>query len=143
MARLDEKRFHIRRPGSYFESKEEEHEFYLNWFGRDGSPYQHLFFDWTTDTKTESEPINVQDEDELRSSIKSELSTITLTAENVPKEEFAILNSCKVSKNVFRIFPDNRSERYAVLSNTYKYDKNKAKYNVTIQLRAVQQPLVK
>ena len=128
----------------------EKYEFMLTWFSRKGTPVSWLFCDWENINKTKTNPINIDNEDEIKSLIDSESRIVTLTAEDITREQLDSFLELKVNKTVNRIYRDDSvlyepdgNEKLAILDSSYKYIQSEQRFKIEIEVERVELALEK
>jgi hypothetical protein len=131
---MAKKRFEIVRPKSLTDSVYEDYEYLIRWIGRDGADYIFMFYDAEIEHKINSEIINQQDSDKIEALIENEGREITLTADDLTKNDLTVIGQIFSNKFVTRLKKDLTTERYAPDGGSYKYRLMKGRYQVEFKL---------
>jgi len=132
---LDSITYKLIYPKSYTDANFERFEFMFGWVGRCGELYQWLFENWIEVTNTEVIPINEAMSENTRSLIFDELINITLTAENINRNELDVFKDAKVSQTCIRIYKNGTVQKLAVVSqSTENLQNNRFNFSITVQL---------
>jgi hypothetical protein len=128
----------------------EIYEWFLVWYSREGVPAYWLFCDWEVRNEVETNPINLTDEERISSLINRENRIVTLTAEDLKRDEMLAFTDAQISKNMWRAFRKDSVnfeaggvEKIAVLSSDIVYVQSKQRFNVTLQVQRYQKALAK
>lgn len=127
--------YQVVEPKSEVDSNYEVYEYLLCWYGRNGGFYQFMFTDRETQVRVNSEVINERSESEIRSLIKSEVRMVSLSAEDLTKNEIQILGSLLSSSRIIRLKKDGTFEYVAIESNSYKYRESGGRYNLSFDIK--------
>lgn len=129
------KTFELVRPLSLVDENYAEYEYLIRWVGRDGAEYEWMFYDAEIQHKITGNVINQEDDNMIESLIQAEERMISLTAEDLSKNDLSIIGQLFANKFVQRIKKDGAVERYAPDRNSYKYRLLSGRYKVEFTLQ--------
>lgn len=140
------------RPKSVGDTNYEDFEYLLAWYGRNGAFHQYMFTDYKQQNNIDSQPINLDDGDKIKSLVQNEERKITLTAENLTYNDFIAMGSICVAPEIIRVYKTggtlatatgNSFERVAIDSNSWEIRKTDLRYNLTFNIILESIPLAK
>lgn len=140
---ISDKIFRLKTPDSGSDSNYQNYEYMVAWYGSKGGFYTYLFTDWEQSKEVNTEVLNISDPDKIESLIKAEENTITVTAEDISRNDLIILFSVFKAKKVARLYKDGTYENIAVKSNSKIYKQTDGRYNVEIDFVEYEKPLPK
>jgi hypothetical protein len=143
MATIDSKIYELRTPESYTNPDYEQYEYMLSWISTSGEQYNWLFTDWGIKTKTDTEVLNDQFANSIKSLIQSETTQFELVAEDLSPSEFRVISTILKAKDVFRLYKNGDVERVAVLSNSYNYRQSDQRFSLQIDIELQKKPMPK
>jgi hypothetical protein len=137
-------------PDSHTDIDLEVYEWFLVWYSREGVPAYWLFCDWEVRNEVRTNPINIKDTERITSLINSETRIITLTAEDIKRDELEAFKALQVSKNVWRAYRKDSTnfeaggqEKLAILDNPIIHKQSEQRFNVTIRVQRYEPALAK
>ena len=128
------KKFEIVRPKSLTNPELAAYEYVIRWVGRDGSDYLYMFYDAVLQNKVSNTVINPEDCDRIESLIDSESRSVTLTANDLSRNDLDVMGQMFANKFVQRLNLDGTIERYAPDANSYTKKESDGRYDVSFTL---------
>ena len=129
------KKFQVVRPRSLTDPNYSEYEYLIKWIGRDGSDYVYMFENAEFDIRVKNSLINESDPARIQAVNISEERAIRLTANDLSKNDLAVIAEIFQNKFVTRIKKDGTVERYAPDANSYRWELLDGRYDVSFSLR--------
>lgn len=126
--------FELIRPKSLTDSAYEDFEYVIRWIGRDGSDYLYIFYDAAIQYQVRNEVVNSESESNIEALISSESRKITLTANDLTKNDLIVIGELLVNKYVQRLLRDGSYERYAPDANSFRYRLMDLTYEIEFDL---------
>lgn len=126
--------FKLIRPKSLIDEAYADYEYLLRWIGRDGSDYQYMFYDAEISNRVDTEVINQEDSDNIRSLINRVGQSITLTTGDLTKNDLTIIAQILENPRVTRLKKDGTVEYYAPDSNRFNYRLMDGRYELEFDL---------
>jgi hypothetical protein len=111
--------FEIVRPKSIDDPAYADFEYLIRWIGRDGAEYLYMFYDADISQRVNSEVVNRFGD--IAALIDSENREITLTANDLTKNDLTVIAKMFSNTYVTRLLQDGTTERYAPKANSFSY----------------------
>lgn len=128
------KLFELVRPKSLNNADYEAYEYLLRWIGTVGEDYLYMFYDAEIQNTIENDIINSLDPLTIEALVTKEGRTITLTADDLSKNDLVIIGQMLSNKYVTRLLKNNTTERYAPDKNSFKYRLLQGRYTIEFTL---------
>lgn len=126
--------FEVITPRSATAPELAEYEYLICWYGRDGGFHQYLFYNAVLSNSVRGEVVNSEDENMLSSLVQAETRTVSLTAEDLSRNDLEVIGGIFQNKYVVRLFKDGTMERMAPMSNSFKRNLTDGRYNIEFDL---------
>ena len=126
--------YYITTPKSTSNSDWDDFEFVIEWYGRDGSFYQKLFYDWENSIKSDTTILNRQDSATMDNIPNKEERAVKLKLNDLSKNDLEIMIGLGVAKIVQRRYNDGTTERLGVDGNSIKYKQRSGRYDFEIDI---------
>ena len=134
MALLDSKITEVVYPKSATDPDFEQYEFMLAWIGRKGEPYQYLFEDWNEFTANENQPLNEAGSTNVRTVVLDEVTTVTLTVNDISRNDLEVFKGLKSARFVYRLFKTSILP-IAIISQSTEITGQKNRYNFSVSVQ--------
>jgi len=131
---IDSKFCKIIRPDSFYNSDNEQYEFFLRWQGSDGGIYNWLFEDFTERKKVNGTILN-KDSERITKLVESSENSVVVVAEDLNENQFNVLSDIVNAKIVRRYYKDNTYENVTIITSSYTKNKSKARYNFELEIQ--------
>jgi hypothetical protein len=142
MAQLNSKTYAVTTPDSDTNIAFEEYEYMLCWYNRAGSPVQWLFEDWDNKQRVRTSQTNIKDADKITNIVSSEIDTVTLTAEDITRDQRQLFNSIFVAKTIYRVYRIDSIlyeaggfEKVAILDGGINWIQSKQRFQIDLVIR--------
>lgn len=129
------------RPNSSDDSGYEDFEFLLAWYSKTGQYINYLFTDWENEQENENVILNRLNVDKMQSVHSSEYRRVTLTFENVTRNDLLIYSSVLQAKKAVRVFKDGTFQRVGINSTSLSYRQTDGRYNFEISVELYEKDL--
>ena len=133
--------FELVRPNSVTDPTYADSEYLIRWIGRNGADYVFMFYDAELAQGVKASVINERSSTRIESLIDSENRRVTLTADDLSKNDLEIIAGMFINKYVSRIRLDGTIERYAVDSNSFKYTLSELRYSLSFDIINYSRPV--
>lgn len=129
--------FEVIRPKSLTDSAYADYEYLIRWRGRTGADYILMFYDAEIEQRVENSVINQSNSNTIQSLNRFEEKTVRLTASDLTLNDIQIVGQMFSNKYVTRIHKDGVITRFAPVGNSFNYRLLAGRYELNIQLQAV------
>ena len=120
----------------------EQYEYFLLWFGIDGSPHWYMFTDFESTQEITAKNYNTNTDSPFRLFSSSE-NTSLVVAENLNDNEFNTIKEITRAKKLYRLLKDETFTELLIVSSTYEKIESNGRFNYSIRVQEKDKVLYK